>query len=196
MAAWLVADPDERLRVLYADFRMLAEHAITYGEVLAVTDGRGVAVWLPRIPETPLPEIRDYQRRLWLACGPYTDRFTALDTALAAHHPTAAHHHLVALAVHPDRQSRGLGSALLREYHRRLDRMGMPAYLEASSPSSRALYLRHGYTDRGTPIDLPDGGPRLWPMWRRPYPDPAAGTAAPRTPREPGKRGAHGDLES
>jgi hypothetical protein len=39
----------------------------------------------------------------------------------------------------------------------------MPAYLEATSPDSRRLYHRHGYTDLGR-IDLPDG-PSLWRMW-------------------------------
>jgi hypothetical protein len=48
----------------------------------------------------------------------------------------------------------------------RCDREEMPAYLEASSPRSRACYERSGFeaTDE---LVLPDGPP-LWPMWRRP----------------------------
>ena len=166
VAAWLVPGPQERERVLYANFRIFVDHAVDHGDILIAGDGCGVAVWFPR--DTPLPEIGDYGRRRWLACGPYTDRFEALDAAFEARHPSAAHHHLAFLAVHPDHQTHGVGTALLERYHHRLDRAGLPAYLEASSPSSRALYLRHGYTDLGTPIDLPDGGPRLWPMWRTP----------------------------
>jgi hypothetical protein len=49
----------------------------------------------------------------------------------------------------------------------------VPAYLEASSPRARDLYLRHGYTLRpDAPFRLP-GGPPLWGMWREP-----AGTAS------------------
>jgi GNAT superfamily N-acetyltransferase len=166
VAAWLVPDPDDRLRALYADFRILVEHAIVHGTVLSTGDGRGVAVWLPHDRDMPVPGIADYDRRLWLACGPYTDRFAALDTAFAARYPTTPHHHLVCLAVHPDIQSRGVGSGLLDWYHRRLDQARLPAYLEASSRQSRALYLRHGYVDLGAAIELPGGGPRLWPMWR------------------------------
>jgi GNAT superfamily N-acetyltransferase len=166
VAAWLVPDPQERQRVLYANFRTFVEHALDYGDVLISTDRCGVAVWFPR--DIPLPDIPDYARRRWLACGPHTDRFQALDTAFDAHHPTAAHHHLAFLAVHPDHQGRGIGTALLERCHQRLDSAGLPAYLEASSPHNRTLYLRHGYTDHGTPINLPDGGPRLWPMWRAP----------------------------
>lgn len=166
VAAWLVPDPRERERVLYANFRMFVDHAVDHGDMLITEDRRGVAVWFPR--EMPLAEIGDYERRRWLACGPYTSRFEALDAAFDKHHPTAAHRHLAFLAVHPDHQTRGIGTALLDRYHYRLDRAGLPAYLEASSLSSRGLYLRHRYTDHGTPIDLPDGGPRLWPMWRAP----------------------------
>jgi GNAT superfamily N-acetyltransferase len=166
VAAWLVRDPIERARVLYANMRIFVEHAFDYGAVHFTEDRSAVAVWFRR--DRPLPEIGDYERRLWLACGRYTNRFQALDAAFAQHHPDAAHHHLAFLAVHPDHQGRGVGTALLDRYHARLDRAGMPAYLEASSQRSRALYARCGYTDHGDPITLPDNGPHLWPMWRPP----------------------------
>lgn len=167
VAAWLVPEPLERQRVLYANFTTFVGHAFNHGEVLITSDRRGAAVWFPR--EIAPPGILDYERRRWLACGPNTDRFETLDTAFEAHHPTQAHHHLAFLAVHPDHHGHGVGTALLDRYHRRLDSAGMPAYLEASSPRSRTLYLRHGYTDHSAPIELP-GGPQLWPMWRTPQP--------------------------
>ena len=55
------------------------------------------------------------------------------------------------LAVRPDRQNVGIGSALLDRHHSRLDRAGIPAYLEANDPRNRDLYLRHGYTAVGDP---------------------------------------------
>lgn len=170
VAAWLVPDPQERERVLYANFRTFVDHAVEHGDVLMTEDGRGVAVWFPRA--APLPDIDDYERRRWLACGPHTVRFQILDTAFDQRHPTVEHHHLGFLAVHPDHQGGGVGTALLDRYHHRLDRAGLPAYLEASSPQNRRLYRRHGYRDHGAPIELTRRGPRLWPMWR--------------TPREPG----------
>lgn len=167
VAAWLVPDPAERERVLYANFRLYVDHALAHGDVLITDDRAAVAVWYPR--DVPLPDIADYDRRLSLTCGPQVDRFRVLDAAFDKHHPTEAHHHLAFLAVHPQRHGQGVGTALLAHYHTRLDRAGMPSYLEASSARSRALYARHGYADRGEPIDLPDG-PRLWPMWRAPRP--------------------------
>jgi predicted N-acetyltransferase YhbS len=79
------------------------------------------------------------------------------------------HHYLAFLAVRPSRQCRGIGSALLDRHHARLDDAGVPAYLEANHPRNRELYLRHGYRDRAE-IQLPDGGPAVWPMWREPRP--------------------------
>jgi hypothetical protein len=48
----------------------------------------------------------------------------------------------------------------------RCDREGVRAYLDATSPRNKRLYERHGF--RATGEFAPDGGPRLWPMWREP----------------------------
>jgi GNAT superfamily N-acetyltransferase len=168
VAAWLVADPDERQRALHGHMRILVEHGLRHGYVFTTVEYTAAAVWLPRTG--PLPEIPDYDRRLELGCGRHADRFRALDAAFDKHHPAGPHHHLALLAVHPDHQRHGIGSALLDHHHGRLDQDGVPAYLEASSLQSRALYGRHGFTDHGPPIALPGQGPSLWPMWRRPRP--------------------------
>jgi GNAT superfamily N-acetyltransferase len=73
----------------------------------------------------------------------------------------------VLLGTDPDRQGRGLGSLLLRQTLSELDWARTPAYLEASTPRSRALYLRHGFVVMNE-IRLPGGGPPLWRMWRDP----------------------------
>jgi predicted N-acetyltransferase YhbS len=82
-------------------------------------------------------------------------------------HPTTPHYYLDSLGVEPEWQGMGLGSALMRPVLERCDREAMPAYLNAGSPRSRDLYMRHGFevTEEFT---LPDGGPPLWRMWRQP----------------------------
>ena len=170
VSRWLVPDDDERQPVLYRNFRIHVEHALEFGQVWTVHDHRGVAVWLPRAGEPPA--IDDYDNRLSRACGPYAKNFRALDEAFAAAHPARPHHHLALLAVDPYMQGRGLGGALLEQHHIHLDLTPRPvgSYLEASSERARALYLRHGYVDHGTPIRLA-AGVQLWPMWREPHPD-------------------------
>lgn len=163
VARWLVPDPDRRAEVLPADFRIFVEHALAHGEVHTITDRSAVAVWFPR--EGPLPEPTAYQHRVAAACGEATERFLYLDELFDKHHPQDPHHHLAFLAVRPIRQRRGLGSALLRHHHARLDDRGIAAYLEATSPDSRDLYARHGYHQMGEPFRLPDQTP-MWPMWR------------------------------
>ena len=70
----------------------------------------------------------------------------------------------------PAWQGKGLGTALLRDRFRHLDVVGLPAYLESSSPRSAALYEREGFR-RTAPFSLPDNGPSLFPMWRAPRTD-------------------------
>jgi GNAT superfamily N-acetyltransferase len=115
-------------------------------------------------------------------------RVATLRESLDARRPGRPHHYLAYLAVRPDQQCRGLGSALLARRHALLDVLGEPAYLEADDPRNRDLYLRHGYV-AGDPVVLPDGPP-LWPMWR----DPRPGSRGARGSRRP--VGGTGDATS
>jgi GNAT superfamily N-acetyltransferase len=82
-------------------------------------------------------------------------------------HPRERHFYLDSLGVVPERQGRGLGSALMRPVLERCDADGVPAYLNAGSVRSRDLYRRHGFAVTEE-FSLPDGGPPLWRMWREP----------------------------
>jgi hypothetical protein len=46
-----------------------------------------------------------------------------------------------------------------------IDAASLPAYLESSTPRSRAMYERHGFAVTGE-LNYPMGGPPLWLMWR------------------------------
>lgn len=168
VARWLVPDPQRRVQIMPANFRIIVEHALLHGLVRSTADRSAVAVWFAR-DSGPLPEPTAYPLRLAAACGEATERFQILDELFDKHHPDQPHHHLALLAVHPDRQRRGLGSALLHREHERLYNAGLAAYLEATSPGSRDLYARHGYRVMAEPFRLPDGTP-IWPMWRPPAP--------------------------
>jgi len=169
VARWLHPDPVARRGESERYFEIFVEHAARFGEVYATADsdtGRlcGVALWFPLTALIPPPV--EYEQRLKEVAGPAFDRARELDAAMDAHHPLDAHHYLAFLAVRPESQSRGVGSALLDRHHARLDEAGLPAYLEANHARNRDLYLRHGYQVRSV-IDLPDGPP-LWTMWRSP----------------------------
>jgi GNAT superfamily N-acetyltransferase len=164
-ARWLIADPAARRRILPGYFRIHVEHAMAHGLVHTTADRAAAALWI-RVAAGPPDPPADYGARLRAATGRRAGRFLAFDAALDARHPAGIpHHHLALIAVRPDRQGQGTGTALLRSYHQMLDDLGEPAYLEASDLRTRRIYLRHGYADHGPPIHLPDG-PLMYPMWR------------------------------
>jgi GNAT superfamily N-acetyltransferase len=168
VSQWLVPDPDARRSIFPPYFRIYVEHAIATGTVYTTPGRTAAALWVPVGEEGPHPP-GGYGVRLAAATGRHLSRFEAFDLTLDRHHPAGfPHHHLAILAVRPDRQGQGTGTALLHAHHAALDRDGLPAYLEASSLDTRRIYPRHGYLDYGTVIQLPDGGPRMYPMMRQP----------------------------
>jgi GNAT superfamily N-acetyltransferase len=175
LAGWLIPHLDTRARIYRPYFAMLTEHTLTYGHVRLCGNGAAVACWYS-IGDGPLPELPDYGRRLAEITAAFQPRFAALDQAMHDHHPyDQPHHYLALLAVHPDEQHRGLGSALLAHEHAELDATETSAYLEATGPRNRRLYARNGYRPRSI-FHLANDGPPLYPMWR----PPAASTRAAR----------------
>jgi len=163
---WLVADPATRRDIFPGYFRLLVEHAMASGVVHTTTDRTAAALWIPTGQDAP-GQPAGYRARLSAVTSPWTARFLAFDQALDQRHPAGIAHHLAILAVRPDSQGQGTGTALLRAYHQILDHNpGAPAYLEAADLRTRQIYLRHGYADHGPPIQLPDGPP-MYPMMRQ-----------------------------
>jgi GNAT superfamily N-acetyltransferase len=172
---WLIPDGAARRAAFPGYFELYVEHAIADGSAETTPDRAAVALWIPGTGPAAPPE--DYPGRLAAITGTHLPNFQAFDQALDRHHPAGTfHHHLAILAVRPDRQGQGIGTALLRARHATLDAEDTGAYLEASSQRSRALYARHGYTDHGRPIHLSSGGlPLMWPMWRAAAPPAPSG---------------------
>lgn len=167
VSSWVFPDENDRERLHPGFMRMFVELAMTTGEVYLTPDAAAVAVWFPVSPDDHGdPGFVD---RVAEFCGEYyASRFRALDQVMAKNHPAEApHHYLNFIAVRPELQGKGLGTALLRHKITDLDAIGMPAYLEASSPRSVSLYAREGFVQRGS-FNLPDGGPPMFPMWRSP----------------------------
>jgi len=174
-SVWLIPDTATRRRIFARFVPRLLTFAILGGRVDTTSDCDAAAVWW----NTTHLDVGGYQAIIAETCHPYIDAFTRLGQVLAMVEPTVPHETLAYLGVAPLRQQQGIGTALLRHGHHRLDHTGTPAYLVASTARSRDLYLRHGYqptTD--APAHLP-GGPPLWPMHRPPQ----ATTPAPRRAR-------------
>jgi GNAT superfamily N-acetyltransferase len=165
-APWLIADIEERAARYTGYFRIFARAFLSNYTVEVTPDRVGVALWA-RLPAGHKVEIPGYEQAMAIVLGEHLPRFQALDTAMDITHPTEQDHdYLALLAVRPDHHHRGIGSALLAHHLTELDREQRPAYLEATGLRTRALYLRHGFTDHSTPVEIGPNGPWLRPMWR------------------------------
>ena len=80
-------------------------------------------------------------------------------------HLLEPHVYVRAVGVRTSLQGQGIGSALMRATLHSADAAGLPAYIEASSQRSAALYERLGFRHIEL-LALPDGGPPLWLMQR------------------------------
>lgn len=169
---WLI--PDERKR--YARLRRfyaieLRHLALPRGRVWTTSDLTGAALILPpgawRVPlHATLLEGG--------AFGAHLGRAARLGMRMEWRHARNVrepHYYVRDIGVLPEMQGRGLGRELMWPTLERCDREGLPAYLEASSERSAALYERLGF--QLTDELCVAGSPPLWLMLRSPGPSEA-----------------------
>jgi GNAT superfamily N-acetyltransferase len=171
LIAWLLPRERARARGLPALFELEVKYLhLPHNEVYTTAELSGGARWAPpdkwRTPPTSL--LRAIPR-LALALGSRIPVALRTITAMERVHPREPHWYLAVLGTEPAAQGKGVGSALLAPVLQRCDREGVPAYLESSKESNIPFYSRHGFEVSGR-VDLPGGGPRVWPMWREPRP--------------------------
>jgi ribosomal protein S18 acetylase RimI-like enzyme len=170
VSVWFFPRETDRLQRLQRAYErlFLRRIALPREVTFTVASHAGVAMWLP--PGQAHPGALEQLRLLPAMVAEFgrdLPRAMRGMGAMDAVHPHEPHWYLWLLGVDPQRQGEGLGSRLLAEALERCDRDRVPAYLQATTPRSRALYLRHGFEDHGE-LRLPDDGPQLWPMWREP----------------------------
>lgn len=162
-------DREERLTHL---FGAMVRSGLRRGAVdLARTEGDptvlGVAVWTaPRTRSgagIAVREVAAYLRAFGLTG---MRRASRIERALESAHPTEPHWFLAAIGVHADGRGKGVGSALLSSRLSTVDSTApAPAYLEASTDRSAALYGRHGFVASGR-IDVAPSAASPVAMWR------------------------------
>lgn len=169
MFGWLIPEDSKRHARLRRYFGVdLRYYVLPRGRVWTTADLTGAALTLPpgkwRVP----PHATLLQGT---AFGPHILRASKVGAAMEWRHAREIHgpHYYVRdIGVHPDMQGKGLGSALMHPTLDRCDREGLPAYIEASSERSAALYERLGF--QHTKELRVGGSPPLWLMIRPPQP--------------------------
>ena len=176
-------DPSNRQRLLFPMFRIELHHALEYGEVYMVSPAiEGVAVWLPSgTPEISLWALLRYSGlrmllktrwefirnlgtfwRFWREMQRDDDFARRLRRQLAPYD----HWYLAVLGVDPDFQGKGCASRLLKPMLARLDKEGMPAYLETSVEDYVPMYGHFGFKVVREET-LPASGTKMWVMLRK-----------------------------
>ena len=142
----------------------LFDGRVEEGTVWLVADGSAVAMWdRPRNEMASAPSRPD----IWDA---YADtvgaaawsRLEAYESACTSVKPSTPYWYLGVLATRPERQRRGLASAVLAPALGLADRSGLDCCLETSSTQNRAYYEARGFTEV---TDVPWSGPATW--WLR-----------------------------
>ena len=167
---WFVPDDSKRLVRLERGFRTFIERLWLRHDAGFTTEHvSGAAIWLP--PKTWHVGLLEQVLLLPAIAGNLragTPGFLRAFAMIERKHPREpAHWYLPVVGVAPAWQGRGYGAALLRPVLERCDEERLPAYLEASTQRSRALYERHGF-EALEECRYAKGGPPLWRMWREP----------------------------
>jgi GNAT superfamily N-acetyltransferase len=169
MMGWIFQNDSSRRQRLLRGFDFYLRNIwLRHDECYATDQLSGGALWMP--PDTwhlSVPEqLRMLPAMVRLTGRDFLRLFRVLN-AMEAKHPHDRHYYLPVIGVAPEAQGRGFGSALLSPILDRCDKEGLPAYLEASSTRSRALYARNGFelVEEFRPAK---GSPPLWRMWREP----------------------------
>jgi GNAT superfamily N-acetyltransferase len=167
VTAWFYPDAARRLRHGRRFFAIRLRQLAGHGLIFTDDEHSGAALWAP--PGHWREDFRQSLRMLPMlpVLLPHIVRSTHAVREIERRHPAAPHYYLSVVGIDPDKQGGGIGSALLQPMLHRCDETGAAAYLESSKESNLPFYTRHGFAVKEC-IELPEGGPPLWLMWREP----------------------------
>jgi len=167
--SWILPGADSRRRRLTGLFgTLLRMHYLPLGTVWTTPEIVGAALWAPpgHTSVPPVTILRNLPAILRVL-GRRSVRALRALSHVEQLQPKEPLWYLGVLGTRTAHQGQGIGSALLGPVLRRCDEEGLPAYLESSKYSHIAFYRRFGFELTGE-IQLPGGGPLVWPMRREP----------------------------
>lgn len=170
--SWMLPDDGARLKALTRAFSGLARHHFLPRGGSEVGTRGGVVgaatLWDPpgQRKASRLEELIMMPTMLWAFRSRVAASVQVMEL-MEKHHPEEPHWYLMVIGSDTAVRGGGFGQALMRSRLDRCDAERVPAYLENSNPKNESYYLRFGFEVMGE-INLPDGGPSMWPMWREP----------------------------
>jgi ribosomal protein S18 acetylase RimI-like enzyme len=160
---WVLPDPQQYLTGGPEFVRRFCGRAFENESGFVAEGFMGAALWLPPGVDPDAEGLEEWMNEAVPEAD--LDKVSAFFDEMDKYHPHEPIWYLPMIGVDPARQGMGLGSALLAHALTRVDRDAKPAYLEATTESSRDLYARHGFEVIGT-IQAGDSPP-MFPMLRK-----------------------------
>jgi GNAT superfamily N-acetyltransferase len=164
MMLWPMGLRDDVVDRLTRCFGYFLEEALEHDVAWEVDDGLGAAVWMaPGQPEAWGTDHPWHQPRISALTDDGGHRYDAFWGWVESRTPDEPLWLLDSLAVDPDAQGRGLGSALIRAGLTRAYESGVGAFLSTGTRRNVAIYERCGFRVVEH-VDAPGGGPHIWFM--------------------------------
>lgn len=164
LVRWAWPDPQQFIRTFLPLVTLFGGKSFDHGTAFVIGDFFGAMQWLPPgVQPDDGPTIELFEQNM---SGPRFSELLFLFEQMASFHPQEPHWYVPLMGVDPMFQGRGYGSALMRHGLVACDRAQQPAYLEASCPSNRRFYERHGFRALGE--ILSGDSPPLYSMLREP----------------------------
>ncbi|SIN70376.1 GNAT family N-acetyltransferase [Chitinophaga niabensis] len=163
MARWSLSDPATYLATFSSITKAFGGSAFEQGTAYVANGFTGAALWLPpgaKSDEKSLKRLFDENTN-----DDIKEDMQVIFEQMEKFHPAEPHWYLPMIGVDPAHQGAGIGSALMAEALKAVDRDRSIAYLESSNPRNISLYERHGFEVIG---EIQSGSsPVLRPMLRK-----------------------------
>ena len=160
---WVVNKDIDRYEIVKNYYKIYLSAKGTIAHVIERFNGDviGVGVWLPHDVD-----LNVYQQ-ISVVTKQYAQNFNLV--AQKSHDsepPGTPFYQLVAIVIKKEFQGRGLAAHLLGSQLEQFDQLGVPTYLEASTPYlGQGIYAKFGYQPIGELMKFPNGV-KLYPLWR------------------------------
>ena len=171
---WVNLIPDNKIRKekLPAVFEFSIKYTIHYGECYSPTEAiEGVAIWIPDkyTTQTFWRVLRSGAMFSTFKMGSIGRKLEKTFMPLDADREKnidPPYMYLQAIGISPEEQGQGFGKKLLFSMFERLDREGIPVYLETETEKNAKMYKKYGFevVQEGKLHDLDF---YLWEMIRR-----------------------------
>lgn len=150
--SFIIPDEKKRNELLPYFFQFRVRYGLLYGEAYAISpDVEGIAIWLPykNVDMTPVRMARSGGISLFFRAG--KDAMTRLSSLgdhlskLHKKHADFPHWYLAPIGVNPVFQGKGYGAALIKAMLDRLDKEGLPCFLQTQSEYNVSIYEKYGF---------------------------------------------------